>query len=214
MDETLYREKQIYTLHKYITKDSNPIFQEMNMEQIEHFYSFHKPTIYIKKIGKQQFEASCKEFEDIDITSEIQDRAIVAVIMLLSQIHGATLALINLLKDGEEVLIKNPHYLMHLFLYSHDGKGSEIALILRHINFLIQNEQGEFETYNLKESLDFALYADSVTNRKIDQAVELFQNEEKHYTLEDVQRKTNLPMHIIEGVHEELQERLNQSKQR
>ncbi|WP_336771331.1 hypothetical protein [Bacillus bombysepticus] len=210
MDETLYREKQVITLHKYITKDSDPIFQEMNMEQIEHFYSFYKPTIYIKKIGEQQFEASCKEFEDIDITSETKERAIAAAIMLLSQIHGATLALIMLLKDGNEISIKNPHYLMHLFLYSPDGRSSEIALILRHINFLIQNEHGEFEPYNLKETLDFAIYADIVTNNKIDKAVELFQNEEQQYTLEDVQRKTNLPMHIIEGVYGQL----NQSNQK
>ncbi|MCU5096129.1 hypothetical protein [Bacillus wiedmannii] len=218
MDETLYREKQIYTLHKYISKESDPLFQEMNIEQIEHFYSFYKPTIYIKRSGEREFEAYCKEFErftNIDITSDKTEREFEALVSLISQLHGATLAAIMLIKQGYEIPRKNLHYLMHLFLYSHDGKSSETALTLRHTNNIyIQNNQGEFEPYDLRDSIDFSLYADFVTNQKIDQAVELFQNKEQQYTLEDVQRKTNLPMHIIEGVHGELQERHNQSKQK
>ncbi|WP_206777365.1 hypothetical protein, partial [Bacillus cereus] len=199
------------------SKESDPLFQEMNMEQIEHFYSIYKTTIYIKKTGESEFVASCKEsveFLNKEKISDKEDRIILAVIDLLSKLHGVTQACIALIKEGHDIKIPNLHYLMHLLLYSHDGSSLEIVHILRNINFRIQNEQGEFETYNLKESLDFALYADAVTNRKIDRAVELFQNKEQQYTLEDVQRKTNLPMHIIEGVHGELQERLNQSKQK
>ncbi|GAB6552096.1 hypothetical protein bcgnr5378_05010 [Bacillus cereus] len=205
MDESLNRDEQLLKLHGYITKDSNPIFKEMNMEQIEHFYFFYKPTVYIKKVGDREFEAYIKE---LDMRAK-GEREIVAVLSLIWMIERFIFATLFMIDEGREFVLENIHYYMNMFLHSADGKTLETVPILRALNYFVYNDQGELESYKLVDSLDYAVYADSVTNHKIEKAFKLFQNKELLYTVDDVQRKTWLPRHIVESVYYELQQEGN-----
>ncbi|HDR8336560.1 TPA: hypothetical protein QC183_004780 [Bacillus cereus] len=177
----------------------------MNMEQIEHFYSYYKPTVYIKKVGDREFEAYIKEL-DMRANGEREIAAVLSLIWMIDRFIFATLFMID---EGREFVLENIHYYMNMFLHSADGNTLETVPILRALNYFVYNDQGKLEPYKLVDSLDYAVYADSVTNHKIEKAFKLFQSKELQYTVDDVQWKTWLPRHIVESVYCELQKEDN-----